>query len=269
MSVSPIARTGHEAAAASAAPTPVLAIAGRRVATLLTAGALTLGALHLISIAALQRGEGRNRGGIHWFVSMDAEGNLPAWYAVTLLSLCAGLLGVVAVVARSGAAPRWPQWGLLSLLFLGLSFDEFASLHERTSEPLQRLFGTSGFLHYAWVIGMGAGVLVFAASYIGFLRSLPAPTSRGLIVAGVLYVTGAIGMEMMEAAMFAQTGSHTTLAYGLLVLVEEMLEMLGLILLMRTVIDYLVRVAPTVRLEFTSAGGAPAPPVPPARLERR
>src|SRR3970040_3063736 len=64
------------------------------------------------------------------FLSLSYEGNLPTWYASSLLLACAILLGLIArdLPAR---APGRLHWWALAILFGYLSLDENAELHEQ------------------------------------------------------------------------------------------------------------------------------------------
>ena len=73
---------------------------------------------------------------------------------------------------------------------------------------------------------------VFALLMLGYLRALPARSRRGFVVAGLLYVGGAAGVEMIGAVLWSE-GSLDTVAYILQTVVEEGLEMGSLVLFLR------------------------------------
>jgi hypothetical protein len=81
-------------------------------------------------------------------------------------------------------------------------------------------------MYFAWIIPVGGFVVMLALLYLPFLRSLP-PRFGGLfILSAVLYVGGAVGMEMPGAAYFEVHGKHN-FTYQSITIVEETLEMLG------------------------------------------
>jgi hypothetical protein len=106
-------------------------------------------------------------------------------------------------------------------------------LHERADEPLHQALHTSGALLWAWVLLAIPLLVVFALAYLPFLSSMPVPTRQGLLLAGALYVGGAIVMEMIGSYLFT-LGGLESLAYQLSATVEEGMEMAGLILLIAT-----------------------------------
>ncbi|MDV2991298.1 MAG: hypothetical protein N4J56_000952 [Chroococcidiopsis sp. SAG 2025] len=84
----------------------------------------------------------------------------------------------------------------LSVIFLFLAIDEFASLHEKLIEPIHSKLNTSGF-YFAWVIPGAAFTFVCLLIFTRFLGHLPTQTRRLFLLAGSLYVGGTLGMEMI------------------------------------------------------------------------
>ena len=65
---------------------------------------------------------------------MNTEANIPAWYSSAALLLAAMLLWIVSAATKQrGGRPIY--WRLLSLVFLALSIDEVAELHEQLTNP--------------------------------------------------------------------------------------------------------------------------------------
>ena len=65
-----------------------------------------------------------------------------------------------------------------------------------------------GPLFYSWVIPGAALVALLGIALLRFLRSLPRTTRRRLWAAGVLFLSGAIGLEMVGGAYAAVHGEH-------------------------------------------------------------
>jgi hypothetical protein len=134
---------------------------------------------------------------------------------------------------------RW-HWLFLCLLFLFLCFDEGASIHELFSAPTDSLLNKNdlpGLVQYAWVLPAAALVLVVAGLYLKFLFSLPRHTQRWLVIAGLIYLGGALGMETL-GAIYAGVHGVKNLVYNLYVTIEEFMEMSGLILILYAFSDY-------------------------------
>lgn len=118
-----------------------------------------------------------------------------------------------------------------------------------TLGPVREALGTSGFLYYAWVIPFGLITLVIGAIYLRFLIRLDKTTRYLFIFSGMIYVTGAIGMEIFEGKINEQ-GGYMNFSYVLLVTVEESLEMLGLSIYIYAAVNYIKLSTQTVKIKL-------------------
>jgi hypothetical protein len=168
------------------------------------------------------------------FLSLSVEGNLPTWYSSALLLGCGLLLLLNAAGVRQSGAPFFLRWVLLGAIFVFMSLDEAVELHEN----LGRFVDLHGVLHFSWVIPAGLIVLCLGLAYLPFLRHLPAPTARRFIVAGILYVGGALFLELPLGWWTERAGEHS-LGYALIDWVEETLEMLGATLFLLALLRHL------------------------------
>ena len=162
------------------------------------------------------------------FLSLSHEANLPTWYASSLLLVDALLLGAIARRAPDR------RWAVLAAIFGYLSLDEAVELHEH----LGGLFATGGVLYFDWVIPAGAALLLLGAAYLPFLRRLPAATRRAFVLAAVLYVGGALLMELPLGWWTERAGDENPV-YAALDLVEESLELAGASVFLLALRDHL------------------------------
>ncbi len=151
-------------------------------------------------------------------LSLSHEGNLPTWFSSSLLLLCALAAGSI---ARTRPPGRRHWWGL-AIGFSYASLDEAVGIHEN----LGGNFDTSGVLYFDWVIPAIAILAVLAAIYLPFVRALPARTRTRLIVAGVIYVGGALLMEL-PLGWWTESAGDDGLGYAMIDWVEETMEMVG------------------------------------------
>ena len=157
------------------------------------------------------------------------EGNVPTWFASGLWALAALLAGRLSIGGRRLGTPHHRTWGFLAAVFLFCSIDEGAQFHEPMSEWMGSLQDAAPVLAHAWVVPYAvASVLVGLKSW-QLLRSLPAPVFRLLVLAGVVYVGGAIGFELVESVFVAE--GKDTLVKSLVATSQEVVEMIGLDLL--------------------------------------
>ena len=92
------------------------------------------------------------------------------------------------------------------------SLDEALSFHEGLSIPVRDALDVSGVLYFAWVIPYGIAVLILGAACLRFVLRLDRATRNLFIVAGALYVGGAVGFELIGGWLFGRrTVEHAAL----------------------------------------------------------
>ncbi|MDP2703115.1 MAG: hypothetical protein Q8P98_13700, partial [Candidatus Rokubacteria bacterium] len=72
---------------------------------------------------------------------------------------------------------------------------------------------------------------------------------RGMLLAGSFYVGGALGLELVGAAL-ASADLKDSVFYSMAVLTEETLEMSGVVVFVRVLVAHLARELPEVRIRF-------------------
>lgn len=184
-------------------------------------------------------------------IQLNHEGNIPTWYSVIALMLAACFFGLIWAHKKQVSGRFTRHWGLMSLLFIYISMDEAASIHEKISVMLRDGLGATGFLYYTWVVPALIIVALLGLYYIRFLLALPRRTSLLLILSAVMYVTGAAGLEVLEAGLAFEEGRFT-LGYASLAATEEALEMLGIVLLNFSLADYIQREMGSITIRFTA-----------------
>jgi hypothetical protein len=169
------------------------------------------------------------------------ENNIPAYFSTFILFVCAAL---AFIISKTDKSPFHKRWFYMGLLFIFLAFDELISIHEVLTGPsrviVQRLLGSKdiGILYYAWVVPYAALLLVAVAYFYRFVFALPKKILFNFIISAGIFVAGAILMEMVGGYIAEKFGMFT-FAYYLSATIEESLEMLGIMLFARTLIQYL------------------------------
>ncbi len=169
-----------------------------------------------------------------YFLGLGYEGNLPTWYSSTLLLLCSLQLALIATAKTERKAPFARHWWGLAAMFLYISMDETAQVHENAGH----WFDFNGPLYYGWVIPASAVVLVVGVCYLKFLWHLPRRTRTQFILSGVIYVGGALGLDFVLGYWVDQAGTKN-FTYGLIDLVQEAMEILGASLFLCSLTEYL------------------------------
>ncbi len=192
------------------------------------------------------------------------ERSIPAWFESLQFLLCSILLAVVAVAKKQRGDRYSLHWSILSIIFLLLSLDEVASIHEAIGQQSEHLlhsatgFTPSGAISFFWVVPGAAFTLIVVLAYLRFLAHLPQTTRRLFLFAGALFVLGALGIEMLSAQVLSSSegivnwvvssgsmvdrGSASAiprLIVGLQTSIEEMFEMLGLTAFVYALLAYI------------------------------
>ncbi|QQR43450.1 hypothetical protein JKA73_31165 [Myxococcus xanthus] len=189
------------------------------------------------------------------FLSLSYERNLPTWYASALLLSCALVLAGISHVAGQGREQGWRHWRALAGAFAYISLDESVGLHEHLGGRLS----LGGVLFFTWVVPGAILVLLCGLAFLPFLARLQPRRRRQFILAGVLYVGGALVMELPLGWWTEQHGNDN-LVYALIDHVEEALELIGASLFLAALAEELgERVVLTARKEEPHGPGPAAP----------
>ncbi len=169
--------------------------------------------------------------------NLDVERSIPTLFAFILLLTCSFFLFIIASAKREDGK-GYMYWLVLSAIFLFLSIDESLGIHESIMEKMRTVINASGYLYFAWVIPYGIGLIVFLLAYIKFLFNLPHKTCILFIIAGFVYVSGAIGLELIGGKCYELYGEHS-LSFVMLSTIEEILEMAGTVLFIYALTSYM------------------------------
>jgi hypothetical protein len=177
---------------------------------------------------------------------LDAEANLPSFFQSQTLLGCGVALAIVAVHERACGAAQALRWLALSLAFFYLGADEAAMLHDRMGPPAMQLFG-QGPNHVDWMLPMGILAGGFGLFILPLLFAIPRPLARAFIGAGIVYLSGAVGFELV-GKFAAESFGYGSLPYVATVALEEGGEMLGVALMLRAVLRHVAANGYALRL---------------------
>jgi len=210
----------------------------QRVIALQIIVALVLGGLSLTAAYFLFMTEHRWVFGLVPQFYADDEGNIPNWYSAQLILLNSGLLAIIAFMKRGTEDRFFRFWALLSFIFMFLSIDELTSIHGMFEAPVKMVLPTSGLLYSAWVIPYAAFAGIVGILSLLFLKNLPRRYAVHFMLAGALYVSSTIGMEMIEGPIHEMYGTEN-ITIGILASIEETLEMLSMTFFCYSILSYI------------------------------
>lgn len=172
--------------------------------------------------------------GLITIFDVGAETSIPTFFSVFNLLIASVLALFVGKSEELGAKRLQHYWIGLSVLLLCMSIDESAGIHERLSNVKSHFAGDFVPMvdSHGWLLFGAVFVILVGAIFVPFLIALPRRTALLLIVAGVVFVVGAVGLEFVGAWMlFTQFADTTDLVYGMRRIVEEGCEMFGVAIL--------------------------------------
>lgn len=172
--------------------------------------------------------------------NFNAEGNFTTFYSVLAIGFAALLLFIVGILKRSHKIKDANYWLALSAIFIFLSYDEAAQVHERFNKSSRAIIPEEGYdlLYYAWVVPYAIFALIIGFAFLKFLFRLPKKTAILFTIAGVVFVTGAVGLELLNSYFFYNEGDNSFGLY-LAFTIEELLEMTGVALFIYAILDYI------------------------------
>lgn len=236
-------------------------LAPRHVALGLFAGFAVLLACYVtIAISRVQSGNPDP-----WFAPLldfDREGNIPSWYNAILFVIAAWASWINSKYAAALDPRQARHWFVISIVLIVLSVDELAALHELLSafKSLQTA------VNFGWIVILGPLAALLGLWFIPFLLRVPRTISVYLLAAGIVYLTGAVALEVvggqivegivhvprseMSPEQWAQIARNRT--YLLEVAFEESCEQCGLILYIYASLSYLSQAGAVLHATFAS-----------------
>ena len=172
---------------------------------------------------------------------LDEEESFGTWYS-TLILFAAGQLCLIQWwLERKSAGRSTGSWLFFAVGFHILSIDEVVGLHEYVNTLAEDT---------AWTTYGAIIVLIIGLANLPFLARLPSRTRSLFIIAGAIYVGGALGVER-ATDWYDVNDLMNTLAYNLWTAVEEFMEMSGIVLFIFALLEHIVSVGQKpVRIEI-------------------
>ncbi len=169
-----------------------------------------------------------------------ARGNIPTWFTSAAFLTCALLLLIIAAHARRTSRRAALLWGALAVLMLALSVNEIFAVEHNTlldyaTRALRLALGADGLtvlVVIGGVVGM-AGVALYSRFFLG----LPTGTRRAFLIAGAVYLGGAIGLQTIGTLIGRQPDSSSLLQL-LVSNIEELCEITGVLIFLYGLLTY-------------------------------
>jgi len=178
--------------------------------------------------------------GIIPLFNADSERNLPTLFNFALLMFSGIMLTRICLRVSGSRIGVILPWAVLAGGFYFMSLDEVFCFHERMNDPVRKILGGNlpSVFHFPFVIPAMVLVALLAVFFWSFLGSLPVHIRRIFQCSAVVYLSGVIGVEMIEGYVYEAMNGKNNLIYAMLANVEEALEMFGLIIFINGLMNY-------------------------------
>lgn len=182
--------------------------------------------------------------GLDYHFHLDGEFNIPSFYSSMILLYSSILLLNAYYTTRSRSPDLY--WIVLSVIFVYLAADEFFSFHERLILPIRSYLDLEGYFYFSWILVGAVFVAVVFFSALPFLYRLPKNIALQFCLAGFIYISGVLGVEMIGSNEAFQSGQingwvstkERGLTYAIIVTIEESLEIFGVLFFNYTLMQY-------------------------------
>lgn len=215
----------------------------RKILAGLIAVMLILGVAHL-SLQYLNINYFNEESGVFFELTnrfdFDDEASVPTWVSQLLFLLISASSALLVALEKIKA--RKGLWLTVSIAALVGSLDEVATLHENILQSLHLLFfdeSSPTVLANAWLI---VAPFVLIALFIFIYKAvslLPKKTLKLIVIAAFLYISGAVFIDIITSSTPTDIASEKFMNQGILVAIEELLELAGLSIMLYTTIDYI------------------------------
>ena len=173
-------------------------------------------------------------------VDFDYEANIPTLFSSLILFAASGLFLVLAALSITQMPRDRKFWVGLAVVFLFLGVDEGAKIHEKIGDWVEQFVNAEGYIYYPWVLPYVTVFLLLVAAYFKFYLRLPRHMQIGMFIAATMFLSGAVVLDMLGGNE-ADANGTSTIYYSVLYTIEEILEMTGVIVLIRSQLVYMKR----------------------------
>lgn len=168
-------------------------------------------------------------------LDVDDEVSLPTWFAQFVL-LAGGVCALLA--ARLERGTRRKAWLLIAIIGILFSIDEVGSIHELVLQSAHLLYygevAPTAALNAWWILLPLIGAVALWLAW-WLYRSLPFRTWLLFVGAGSLYLIGAAGIDLISNDL----PKLSYMYQGVTTALEEGFELVGSIVVLYGIIDYL------------------------------
>ena len=198
--------------------------------------------------------ENHGDGALHAILELfdpGLETSMTTTFSVLNLLISSVLLYVIYLHTRTQGGPMAFYWLVLSIMFLGLSIDEGAEIHERAGARFYEFtqIALPVIQNHRWLLAGALFTVIVAVCFIPFFVKLDARTRFLFLLSGGVFLSGALMFEFAGALMLYEGGyTRGDLLYRLRRILEEGCELFGIAIFNCTLLGLIRRKGATLRL---------------------
>ena len=177
---------------------------------------------------------------------LKEEVSIGTWYSSSILLISSLLLFLIALIEKKKNHSFTSHWKLLSFIFLFLSLDEAASIHE-VGDGLHDILGINTATTFLWTVPYTILLVFLIFWYYKFLSYLPKKTRNLFLISGGIFIFGALGLELF-AAVLTQFGWANMVP--LTVIIEEFCEIFGVTLFIYALTSHIGSLVSEIHISF-------------------
>lgn len=168
------------------------------------------------------------------------EPSIPAYFS-SLLMLSAAL--ALFLLAKHDPRPKPIRrfWLLMGILFVALAVDEVVMFHEMGTAAMNNVVSVDG-IYFTWIIPGALFAGTIGVLSLPYLKRIGKRTGLLVLLAGTIFVGGALGLEFLAGLVFIDAGddqlAQKRIAHIVLQAMEETMEMAGVSIFFCALLDY-------------------------------
>ena len=182
------------------------------------------------------------------------EPSLPQFVSAVGHVSCSCLLFFLAFVEWKSKRPIFRSWFMLGCVFIYLSIDESIMIHEMFNRPLREHLGLGEYFFFPWVLVALAAVVIVGFASLKLLRFVDSKTRWLFVIAGIVFVSGAVGMELVAGVIFADAGSEELgvqrISHVIAQAIEEGMELSGISIFFWAIVNYIRQSVGSLRISI-------------------
>lgn len=181
---------------------------------------------------------------------LNKEANIPTWYSSLILFISSCLLFFISYY-KGVKDINQKYWRTLAFIFLFLSIDELSSIHEDFNNPVRSLLHLGGIFYWSWIVPAILILVILFFYFIRFLLSLPKNTRNLFLLSAIIFVGGAVGLEMIGGFLYS-IDMNNSIPHRIETFFEEVMEMTGVLIFIYSLLNYIKKDGMSVLIKRTN-----------------